>query len=128
MSGYLGEVAPSIVTGGYPTYPDETQLTVFAPLGRVHINNGSSDPDQGVCYLKPLNLSEVEIAVLYMIVRGCSTTDVRQRLGLSEQQMRAHMSTIYEALAVSGKTELLSLADRVASKSGVRRQPTQTVA
>jgi DNA-binding NarL/FixJ family response regulator len=79
--------------------------------------------------LKPLNLSEVEIAVLYMIVRGCPATEVRQRLDLSDEQIRVHMSTIYKALAVSGKTELLSLADRVASNSGVRKQPrTQSVA
>jgi DNA-binding NarL/FixJ family response regulator len=86
-------------------------------------NNGISDPDQGVFYLKPLNLSEVEIAVLYMIVRGCPATEVRQRLNLSDEQIRVHMSTIYKALAVSGKTELLSLADHVAAKSGVPRQP-----
>jgi len=78
--------------------------------------------------LKPLNLSEVEIAVLYMIVRGCPATEVRQRLDLPEEQLRVHMSTIYKALAVSGQAELLTLADRVASKCGVRRQPrTQSV-
>jgi len=79
--------------------------------------------------LKPLNLSEVEIAVLYMIVRGCPATEVCQRLDLPEEQLRVYMSTIYKALAVSGQAELLTLADRVASKSGVRRQPrTQSVA
>jgi len=61
--------------------------------------------------LKPLNLSEVEIAVLYMIVRGCPAAEVRQRLDLSDEQIRVHMSTIYKAFALSGKTELLSLAD-----------------
>ena len=82
-----------------------------------------------VLHLMPFNLSEVELAVLYMMVRGCPTTEVRQRLGLSEEQIHLHISTIYEALAVSGQAELLSLADRVASKSGVRRQPrTQGVA
>ena len=79
--------------------------------------------------MKPLNLSEVEIAVLYMIVRGCPATEVRQRLDLPEEQLRVHMSAIYKALAVSDQGELLTLADRVASKSGVRRQPrTQSVA
>ena len=79
--------------------------------------------------MKPLNLSEVEIAVLYMIVRGCPAIEVCQRLDLPEEQLSVHMSTIYKALAVSGQAELLTLADCVASKSGVRRQPrTQSVA
>ena len=59
--------------------------------------------------MKTVTLSERELEVLILILRGCSNKEISARLCVSLKTVEHHLSSIYRKVGVQSRVELVSL-------------------
>jgi non-specific serine/threonine protein kinase len=57
-------------------------------------------------------LSPREREVLTLLVEGCSNREIGRRLGISENTVKAHVTSIYDRLGINGRAAAVSVAVR----------------
>ena len=86
------------------------QLAGTEAQGRPHDWRGARRPDRAGGY--PV-LSDRQLDVLRLIARAYSRKEVCRKLGLSEGTVKCHLSAIYRALGVKGRTGAILEAQRL---------------
>lgn len=71
----------------------------------------------------PPRLTERQIEVLRLIVRGLSNKEIGRELGLSEKTVKVHITNIFKALNVVNRTQAASAAARLAPVAGDGASP-----
>ena len=56
------------------------------------------------------NLTQREVEVLALVAEGCFNKEIASRLGLSEQTIKNHMTTIMQKLNADSRTEATTIA------------------
>ncbi len=110
-SGYLLKDTPrdSLVAAIQGTISGKTYVDPAIAGKLFHqVSQTASAPDQDLAQL----LSEREMAVLRLLARGLSNTEISQKLYLSEGTVRNYVSSIFSKLGVSDRTQAAVLAIR----------------
>jgi len=74
--------------------------------------NGDGYPSPVTPKMKPpvCTLTQREIEILAMVAEGCFNKEIASRLGLSEQTIKNHMTTIMQKLNADSRTEATTIA------------------
>ncbi|MBK1680507.1 response regulator [Rhodocyclus tenuis] len=99
-----------VLDGGIFT-PDKSMPLKLGTDLPVQSIGGSADPSE-------FGLTERQVDVLSLMVRGKSNRDIGTRLGLTEGTVKIHITAIFKALGVSSRTQALVAVNRF----GIRLQ------
>ncbi len=89
-----------IIARFIPPRTGELAVIVLARRGRA----------VGVATLEAMGLTRREAQVLDAFVRGCSTEDAAEQLGISPRTVHKHAQAIHAKLGVSGRSEAIAAA------------------
>jgi DNA-binding NarL/FixJ family response regulator len=76
----------------------------------------------------PAPISGRELDVVRLVARGFSNEEVAARLGLSRKTVEAYLTSIYERIGISGRTELAVWAEREGWLDASDTEPDRTPA
>lgn len=93
-----------VLAGGIFT-PDKLMPLRLGPDVREQPIGGRADPAE-------FGLTERQVDVLALMVRGKSNRDIGTRLGLTEGTVKIHITAIFKALGVSSRTQALVAVNR----------------
>lgn len=94
------------VLSGNVQSPDAAQKKkVFVASPHLPMGKGKTDPAD-------FGLTDRQVEVLSLMVRGKSNRDIAGLLGLSEGTVKIHLSTIFKRLGVSSRTQAMIVVAR----------------
>ena len=111
---------------GVPEVSRTSQSIALGPEERLSIRSIALSKAEGGCYYLVIledisedkgfdfdklsrehHLSEREVEVIQLIIRGCSSKEIASRLYISEFTVNDHLKHIYEKISIHSRTELI---------------------
>jgi DNA-binding CsgD family transcriptional regulator len=105
LLGHLRVLAPGTPVADRGLTRPDTIREALDPTARTAKREFPSDPIRSA--FAPFGLSERQLQVLGLALRGGSSREIAAELFVSELTIRNHLHTIYARVGVSGRRELL---------------------
>jgi DNA-binding NarL/FixJ family response regulator len=80
--------------------------------GTVHMPGRGGEPVPAAAAQTPGGLTDRELSILRLVAEGLSNLEIANRLFVTEQTVKFHLSNIYRKLGVSNRTEATRFAYR----------------
>jgi NarL family two-component system response regulator YdfI len=82
-------------------------------MARVLSHAGSASAPKSAKTSGATDLTEREIQVLRLIVRGAQNKEIAAQLNITERTVKAHLASIFNRLGVNSRTEAAAVAVRM---------------